>query len=410
MATRLEGSNQLNEIIFQDDIDSYPLRDNFEKVTQATADHAASIEALESGGSPPASSSAEVIAAREEATDLKTRIVDSQKDVYYGIFAGVSNECKTIASGTPDDKVEVGTGQGFVNGSLFRETGAQVVDPSDFALGITNPRIDVVHISADGSVAVTTGLPAVNPIPEEIPSNTLEIAKLWLEPSGGNPNVPNPIRDFSNGTDSFIILKNDRFLYLERGERPEATQINTIKNPAFLNDTSDWSGTNATITTVTTPVKYGNASLEITNDGSSNLHYVSQVIDNPTTYHNKQITITAFIRLSAAGNITAAMELIQTGAAPAVSTFVEAIANEKDWIRLVLQAYVDNDVTALELRIFPDTRTVKTSSIVAFIDGIQLVRGLEVRGFQYPTLITIDDDGTAEGVNAVPDLFAWINL
>ena len=82
MATRLEGGLQLNEIIFQDPIDSFPHRDNNEKITQGIADHAASIEALENAGTPPASSSAEVRAARDEAADLSDRLHDSQDSRY----------------------------------------------------------------------------------------------------------------------------------------------------------------------------------------------------------------------------------------------------------------------------------------------------------------------------------------
>ena len=90
MAQRLEGANQLNEVIFQDPIDSFPHRDNYEKVTQGIAAHANSIEALENGGTPPGVSSAEVVAARDEAAGecptSEPRYASSERQKLYGIW------------------------------------------------------------------------------------------------------------------------------------------------------------------------------------------------------------------------------------------------------------------------------------------------------------------------------------
>lgn len=402
MAFRLEGGNQLNEIIFQDDVDSFPLRDNFEKVTSGVAAHALSIESLESGGSPPASSSAEVITAREEAADLVTRIKDSQDHQGWGIFPSVLNELLVSESGTPDDKVVVDTGQGMVNGSLFRETSTQTLDPADFSLGITDPRIDVVHISANGTAAVTTGTPAATPLAEQIPANTIEIARLWLEPSGGNPNVPNPIKDFNDGTNSYIRVKLDRFLQARKVSHPRRIPFNQVRNGSFavLDNTGviwDWTATNTTIAQNADAV-FENSSMKITNDGTNSAHFASTSVAIVPHLRGQWLTVAFWIKMTspASGDISCAVKIKQTGDSPEQDVTVTARINSNIWQRVIAQAYIDNETTAIDIEIYPDGVAVQVSTTAALVDGVMATRGLDVFGFEYPPRVVFEADGSVK--------------
>ena len=414
MAQRLDGSEQLNEIIFQTAIDSFPHRDNYEKITSAVAAHATSIEALENGGTPPASSSAEVIAARDEAPDLQTRIRDSQSKSRWGVFAGELNDYEVAPSGTPDDKVVVDTGQALVNGQLSRETSTQTLDPADFALAVVNPRIDVVYLSADGTVGATTGLPAAAPLPEQIPTNTIELAKIYLRPSGGNPNVPNTIRAFDNGTDSFVILTNDRFLHDNRdGFRYTAPANQVVNGAGLLLDPFGvpylWQVVNATLAQDATEQLFGDKSLKVTNDGTTSNHYLSYAISDVKHLKNKWVTASAYVKMAATGNVSPSLFLKQSGSSPSADVEVAAVGNPEGWVRIVLQAFVDNDTTGLEVRIYPDGSGAKTSSVACFVDGVQLTTGLEIRGFAYPEPVVVRDDGlvVVTNIDVMNDLHVY---
>lgn len=423
MTDRLEGTNQLNEIIFQDDVDSFPLRDNHEKITTVVAAHALSIESLESGGSPPASSSAEVIAARDEAADLQTRLRDSFKASHAGIFASILNDCQVNASGTPDDKVVVDTGQGLVNGALFRETSTQTLDPANFGVGETNPRIDVVYISADGTAGVTTGTPAATPLPEQIPANTVELAKLYLYPAGGDPNPPKPIKNFEdNATNSFIILNVDRFLNAAGRHRVDRRATNAVLNGAFLvldenANVWNWTATNAAIVQDSDSL-FGTKAAKITNDGSNSQHYASQAILTPTAFRGEYVTVTAYIKLDtapAATAIQATVEVVQTGDAPAADFHDDFTINDKEWHRIVLQGWIDNEVTAIELRVYPDGDASQVSTTAVLVDGVQMHVGLDVLGFEFPETLKYDQNGETR-VNEIHlavgeiDIVSWIAL
>jgi len=406
MAYRLEGTAQLNEILFQSMIDSFPHRDNYEKVAAAVAAHAVSIEALENGGSPPASSSAEVIAARDDATDLQTRIRSGQRVGHDGIIAGVLNECAVTAWSPENDKVYVDYGEGIVNGALFHSDDLQELDPADFSVGETNPRIDVVYIGADGTAGITTGLPAASPKPEQIPDNTIEIARVFLYPSGANPNVPKTIYDYEGSSgNSFIIPKADRFLFSSVETRPEMVRVNQVRNGSFemLDDTGGvyaWTANNATIAQDADAL-FGDKSLKITNDGTNSIHYAQTSILNPLVMRGRWVTVTAWIKL--AGTYASANEtyvsLIQTGASPAVDTFTIVNTNTKTWTRAMLKAYVDNDVTSLTLRIFPHWRDAYADSTAVYVDGVQLHVGKSVVGFEFPVLVKYEADGSCNLYN-----------
>ncbi|KKL67765.1 hypothetical protein LCGC14_2131730, partial [marine sediment metagenome] len=106
MADRLEGANQLNEILFQDPIDSFPHRDNYSKITALVSSHAGDIEALQAAGAPPAGPSAEVIASRDDQPDLQSAIRKADEILGDGVFENVVNEFRVKESTLPDDKVD----------------------------------------------------------------------------------------------------------------------------------------------------------------------------------------------------------------------------------------------------------------------------------------------------------------
>jgi hypothetical protein len=119
------------------------------------------------------------------------------------------------------------------------------------------------------------------------------------------------------------------------------------------------------------------------------------LISNVEHLKNRWVTVTAYIKLDATGTTEPEILLKQTGSSPSGDVAVAVKANPEEWVRVVLQAFVDNDTTALEIQFFPDGQGVKVSSVVANIDGVQLTTGLEVRGFEYPPPVKIDATGKA---------------
>ena len=403
MADRLEGSKQLNEIIFQSPIDSFPHRDNYEKITETVAAHAVSIEALENGGTPPVSSSAEVIAARDQATDLQSRIRDSQSSKPYGVFSGVLDDSRVSPESPESAKVTVLAGQGVVNGTLYRVETTQTLTPANFTLGVTNPRIDVVYISADGVAGITTGNPAATPLPEQVPYNSLPLAMIYLYPSTGNPNVPKNIYSFEDDAgDSFIVEVLDKYIYNRRATHQGSGTMNLLMNGSFeiLDDAGDpWSWVDNNVTLAQdADALFGAKSLSVTNDGTFSVHYVKQTISVLPELKGSYVTVTAYVKLKsapAASPISTTIQLIETGSSPVIEDSTTISPNDKIWQRVILQAWVDNQTTALELRIFPSDMEAATSSDAILIDGVQMTRGLDVFGFQYPVPVVCDSSGKA---------------
>ncbi len=396
MAGRLEGALQLNEILFQDPIDSFPHRDNYDKVTQVVGLHATDIEALLAGD--PASG-AEVVAARDDEADLGTAIRKGDEIGGDAVMEGVLNDFTVKERSVPDDQFEVDTGEAIITGRKARRAAVQTIDPPDFSLGLTDPRIDVVHVNSVGTVATTTGTPAAIPEIERPPDNTVVLGWVFVRPSGLNPNVPLPIKDSNDDTNSFIILNDQRFFIQRDNTDGQRHPANIIRNGSF--NTSDaggavenWTPTNASLVKDTSEKLFGENSGKITGDGITGGNFIEQELPSAISWRGKFLSVTGSMRLNTGeiaknGRITIRM----VGDTPESDFSVTKEINDVFWRRFNVVGYVDNSITAIFIRLEVDT--VDQNTTVGFFDGIQVQVGKQLTEFEYPERIVVDDFGVA---------------
>ncbi len=400
MAARLEGDSQLQEILFQDPIDSLPHRQNYQDITNVISLHASDIEALLAGD--PASGS-EVVSARDQQPDLGTAIRKADEIVGDAIAENVLNDFLVKQSAVPDDKVVVDTGEAIIEGIKVRNASTQAVDPADFSLGITDPRIDVVYQTSSGTVAVVTGTPAASPEAEARPDNTVELARLFLRPSGADPNVPNDIRNTDDLTDSFIVLNLQRFFVQRNDTDRERHPANWINNGAFLTldaagVITGWTTSNGTLAqdSVAANRIYGDLSGRFEGDGVAGGSSFSFLIPTPTALRGKFVTISVFIKLDS-GTIskTGRITVVQIGDTPDSDFSASADLNDQLFQRIHVTGRIDNSVTAISVKVEVDT--TDPSTVVGFIDGVQLQVGRILTAFEYPVRLAQGDDIDFEG-------------
>ncbi len=400
MAARLEGSKQVNEIRFQDPIDSFPHRDNNQKITDVISLHATDIEALLAGD--PASGS-EVVSARDQKADLGSAIRLADEIVGDGVIEGVLDDFEVVQSTVPDDKVTVKSGEAVIDGIKVRNGSTQVVDPDDFSLGITDPRIDVVYQTSSGTVAVVTGTPAASPEAEARPNNTVELSRLWLEPSGADPNIPNDIRDAPTAADSFIVKNGQRFFLQRDDTDPHRHPSNLINNGAFTRANTagtlkGWAVTRGTLIQDSGAAIYGNESGKFTGDNTGGGSFIEFALKSPTALRGHFLTASAYLQLEDIGGnpetVTARIKVVQTGDTPE-SDYSQTVAlNKKIPVRLHTFGRIDNSVTAVAIRIEVDI--TDPTDVSGFIDGVMASIGRILTEFEYPTRVDIDDDGNAD--------------
>ena len=107
-----------------------------------------------------------------------------------GVFAGKSNELQVMALSTPQMKVSVLGGQGYINGYWYENTDNLILN-IDNADGILN-RIDSVvlrlgYAERDMWLAVKKGTPAINPVAPSLTRNAdyyeLQLATISIPAS-----------------------------------------------------------------------------------------------------------------------------------------------------------------------------------------------------------------------------------
>lgn len=406
MADRLEGANQLNEILFQDPIDSFPHRDNYSKITALVSSHAGDIEALQAAGAPPAGPSAEVIASRDDQPDLQSAIRKADEILGDGVFEGVVNEFLVKESSIPNDKVDVDTGEAIINGKKVLTASVQVVDPANFTAADLE-RIDVVHVDSSGTVAVTTGLEVALGSglaeAEQVPNNTVILTRLFLRSPVGNlsPFAPADIFDNDNGTDSFIVINLQRF-FVQRDNTDANRQYNNwLRNGAFLSKDlagiiDKWDAVRATsFVTDATQLKFGNSSAKFIGDGTAGGSWIEQELPSPESLRGRFITASSYMRLDAGTTVkTGRITIRMVGDTPEQDFSQTVDLNQELWQRVHAVGYVDNSVTQIFIRLELDT--TDPSSVAGFFDGAQFSIGRNLTEFEYPERIRVKDDGNTE--------------
>lgn len=397
MADRLESANQLNEILFQDPIDSFPHRDNYRKITDLIASHASNLEAL-TAGSP---SGAEVLTARDDQANLATAIRKGDEVQGDSITEGVLNDFLVKQSATPDDKVDVDTGEGIISGIKMRVSAVQVVDPPNFS-ATAKERIDVVEIGSSGTVSTTTGTEVAAGSGlveiERPPDNTVELAFLFLRGEASSPFAPLPIRNTDNGTDSFIIPNRQRFFVQRDRTDAHRNPVNWVNNGAFnrldAGALLGWTLTNGALVQETTAANriFGDFSGKFTGDGVVGGSFLEFALPSPRALRGKFVTASAYLKLDSGTTAkTGRITIAQTGDTPESDFSETADLNDQIFQRIHKTGFIDNSVTAVKIRIELDT--TDPSTVAGFIDGVQVQIGLILTEFEYPVRLAVGDDG-----------------
>lgn len=397
MALRLSGSRTLNEITFQAFIDSFPLRNNAQQTTDVVNSHAADIEAIISGD--PASG-AEVVAARDQEGSLEDAVRKGDRFIGDGVERSVLNDFEVVENSTPDDKVKLKTGGALIDGIKVLKAVEQSIDPPNFT-ATAKERIDVVQIDSSGTGGTTTGFEvavgsALAEI-ERIPDNTVDSAFLFLRSEVSSPFAPRPIKNSDDGTNSFIMKNEQRFIEERDITIPHKHYANWIRNGAFLRVDSgsvvlDWTITNGTLVRDATEKKFGDFSGKFTGDGTAGGSFIEQTLPSPESLQGRFITISAYLRLDAGTTAkTGRITIIQTGDTPEADFSKTVDLNSEMWQRVHITDYIDNSVTAVKIRIELDT--TDPSTVAGFIDGVQFSIGRNLTEFEYPERISLDDDG-----------------
>ena len=402
MVDRLEGANQLNEVQFQSPIDSFPHRDNYSKITAVIANHALAIEALST-----AASGSEVVDARNDEPDLNARITKADEIQGDGVFENVLNDFLMKQSGTPDDKVDVDTGEALINGRMIRVATVQTVDPANFSAADLE-RIDTVSLKNDGTVEVATGAEvALGSGLAEIeppPNNSVILGFLFLRSPVGNlsPFPPADINNTDQLTESFIILNLQRFFVQIDRSHVETHQNNQVANGAFVSVDvggvlADWVVTRGTLIqdgAVANKI-FGDNAGKFTGNGVTGGNFIEQEIFSPRSFRGQFITLSAHLKL-ATGTLSKVgrLSLRLVGDTPEADLIVTADLNTEQFQRLHLVGRVDNSVTQIFVRLEIDT--TDSNSTVGFMEGVQMSPGKILTRFSWPERIRIRDDGTTK--------------
>jgi len=136
----------LKQVLFQDELRSKPVRENFDDIQSESNSKDARITILEAG----IDSDSEVLAARESAASLKANLLNIREQISPNGYQAVGFR---VVENVPDMKVKVELGNGFVNGSgivlLTDQTSGAIT-----AAASGKHRIDAVVIDASATVTV----------------------------------------------------------------------------------------------------------------------------------------------------------------------------------------------------------------------------------------------------------------
>ncbi len=107
-------------------------------------------------------------------------------------YTGVVSGCAVTESGTPAQTVDVASGNVVIAGKSIAVSGA--TGEAITAANATNPRIDLISVNSSGSVVVTDGTAAAQPVAPAIPATSVPLAFLYV-PANDNTHTDNQIND-----------------------------------------------------------------------------------------------------------------------------------------------------------------------------------------------------------------------
>jgi hypothetical protein len=163
--------NDIKVINFQDDVDSEPLRTNYENLKNAINDNQSQISAIST-----AASGNEVVLARDNADSLKDRLNNSEKPMGNVVVSGLQVTEQTV----PNMTVQVSAGYAIVNGILCYKSASS---NSNTVTAPTNERYDVVVINTDNTLTIVLGNDSADPVLPAIANSQRPLAILKLDSS-----------------------------------------------------------------------------------------------------------------------------------------------------------------------------------------------------------------------------------
>jgi len=164
MASKLTNSDIFN-VDFQGDVDSFPLRKNFENIKNKTNEIVDALSSVAIG-----TTNAETTAARPYHTDIKTRL-DS-------IWSGQTNYVKSggvvTINGSDPQKVDVSAVECKINGI---DTKTSASTSATISYTSSNIRYDVVVVNSDSTLSIVTGTESANAV---LPAVSSTQRALWI--------------------------------------------------------------------------------------------------------------------------------------------------------------------------------------------------------------------------------------
>jgi len=165
------GDNDIYVIDFQDDVDSYPLRENFANIKSAVNDTQNQLDNI-SG----AESTNEVVQGRDYFASLRERVRSGNKDKNFKITGGA-----VTVNSLDNSKVDISAFEGIING-----VGVNISAGTSASISQALPgkhRIDVVVANSDNTFSVVSGsdeFDTLNPLVPAIAVSQLPLAILYL--------------------------------------------------------------------------------------------------------------------------------------------------------------------------------------------------------------------------------------
>lgn len=187
MASKLTNSD-INEIAFQSDVESFPLRTNFSNLKNKVNEVIDDVAAAAVG-----TTNAETTAARPYHTNLKERL-DSDSFTYLKSGGTLTEQ------GVPDMTVAVAAGEAKINGIDVKwaaQNSGTITAPG------SNTRLDYVVANSDSTLSVVTGTALASPVFPSISSTQIILGCIVVKSSTTTLNEGTEIFNLIHGNKDF---------------------------------------------------------------------------------------------------------------------------------------------------------------------------------------------------------------
>jgi hypothetical protein len=232
--------NDVYEIGFQDDVDSFPLRETFANIKAAHNDLETTVANITT-----AASGNEVVDARDYAATLQDRLQYASREQGNFVISGLI----VTEQAVPDMTVQVSAGQAIVNGVL---TVKMAVSNSSTVTAPVNKRFDVVVMNSDNTLSIVVGNDSNDRVLPAIASSQRPLAILDLDSATVSLNNGAEIIDSSvmgcyadgvwywkiqQAIDSFDDRTNaveQGFVYIKKGDYYEEVDLSGKSNVTLI--------------------------------------------------------------------------------------------------------------------------------------------------------------------------------